>query len=35
MLKDRTAISLVTQVWNQSVVFVKNLRIILQQIDQK
>ena len=35
MLKDRTAISLVTQVWNQSVVFVKKLRSILQQMDRK
>ena len=35
MLKDITAISLVTQVRNQSVVFVKKLRSILQQMDQK
>ena len=35
VLKDITAISLVTQVWNQGIVFVKRLRRILRQMDQK
>ena len=35
MLEDITAISLVTQVWNQSLVFMKKLRSILQQVNQK
>ena len=35
MLEDITDISLVTQVWNESVVFLKKLRSILQQMDQK
>ena len=35
MLEDITDISLVTQVWNESVVFFKKLRSILQQMDQK
>ena len=35
MLVDIRAISLVTQAWNQSVVFMKKLRSTLQQMDQK
>ena len=35
MLVDIRAISLVTQAWNQSVVFMEKLRSTLQQMDQK